>query len=311
MSKINQRANSIDEFRMINRRTQKENQSQNNKTLDEKLLLIEKQLVQNESYNDQYLLTNSIEANAVPLKTQNQSISFNLQSIENDRFNSKKTSIMDECQKKSYDSVRDNASKYQSNNNNDSALMMLLNEFERRFEQIEERLQMSEKTNRQYQQNNKSTADYFNGIQEKLTILLQRIGKFELKLKQLDEAFQSHKNQTEKRIIEYNQHVDQSLKSFLDVSLKIQKKIERITSKDNLTEVEVLKQKTENITYNLQRTHELLNQQMNDFNQLQQSVNQVIREDYFNNLFEEIETIKDQYQQTMQYLKDLQEFLIK
>ncbi|CAD8063639.1 unnamed protein product [Paramecium sonneborni] len=310
MSKINQRANSIDEFRMINRRTQKENQNQNNRTLDEKLLLIEKQLAQNESYNDQYLLTNSIEANVVPMKTQNQSISFNLQSIENDRFNSKKTSIMDECQKKSYDSVRDNASKYQSNNN-DSALVMLLNEFERRFEQIEERLQMSEKTNRQYQQNNKSSADYFNGIQEKLTILLQRIGKFEQKLKQLDEAFQSHKNQTDKRIIEYNQHVDQSLKSFLDVSIKIQKKIERITSKDNLTEVEVLKQKTDNLTYNLQRTHELLNQQMNDFSQLQQSVNQVIREDYFNNLFEEIETIKDQYSQTMQYLKDLQEFLIK
>ncbi|CAK65981.1 unnamed protein product (macronuclear) [Paramecium tetraurelia] len=310
MSKINQRANSIDEFRMINRRTQKENQNQNNKTLDEKLLLIEKQLAQNESYNDQYLLTNSIEANAVPMKTQNQSISFNLQSIENDRFNSKKTSIMDECQKKSYDSVRDNASKYQSNNN-DSALVMLLNEFERRFEQIEERLQLSEKTNRQYQQNNKSSADYFNGIQEKLTLLLQRIGKFELKLKQLDEAFQSHKNQTDKRIIEYNQHVDQSLKSFLDVSIQIQKKIERITSKDNLTEVEVLKQKTDNLTYNLQRTHELLNQQMNDFSQLQQSVNQVIREDYFNNVFEEIETIKDQYQQTMQYLKELQEFLIK
>ncbi|CAD8050509.1 unnamed protein product [Paramecium primaurelia] len=310
MSKINQRANSIDEFRMINKRTQKENQNQNNKTLDEKLLLIEKQLAQNESYNDQYLLTNSIEANAVPMKTQNQSISFNLQSIENDRFNSKKTSIMEECQKKSYDSVRDNASKYQSNNN-DSALVMLLNEFERRFEQIEERLQLSEKTNRQYQQNNKSSADYFNGIQEKLTLLLQRIGKFELKLKQLDEAFQSHKNLTDKRIIEYNQHVDQSLKSFLDVSIQIQKKIERITSKDNLTEVEVLKQKTDNLTYNLQRTHELLNQQMNDFSQLQQSVNQVIREDYFNNLFEEIETIKDQYSQTMQYLKELQEFLIK
>ncbi|CAD8142806.1 unnamed protein product [Paramecium pentaurelia] len=310
MSKINQRANSIDEFRMINKRTQKENQNQNNKTLDEKLLLIEKQLAQNESYNDQYLLTNSIEANAVPMKTQNQSISFNLQSIENDRFNSKKTSIMDECQKKSYDSVRDNASKYQSNNN-DSALVMLLNEFERRFEQIEERLQLSEKTNRQYQQNNKSSADYFNGIQEKLTLLLQRIGKFELKLKQLDEAFQSHKNLTDKRIIEYNQHVDQSLKSFLDVSIQIQKKIERITSKDNLTEVEVLKQKTDNLTYNLQRTHELLNQQMSDFSQLQQSVNQVIREDYFNNLFEEIETIKDQYSQTMQYLKELQEFLIK
>ncbi|CAK73469.1 unnamed protein product (macronuclear) [Paramecium tetraurelia] len=310
MSKINQRANSIDEFRMINRRTQKENQNQNNRTLDEKLLLIEKQLAQNESYNDQYLLTNSIEANAVPMKTQNQSISFNLQSIENDRFNSKKNSIMEECQKKSYDSMRDNASKYQSNNN-DSALVMLLNEFERRFEQIEERLQLSEKTNRQYQQNNKSSADYFNGIQEKLTLLLQRIGKFELKLKQLDEAFQSHKNQTDKRIIEYNQHVDQSLKSFLDVSIQIQKKIERITSKDNLTEVEVLKQKTDNLTYNLQRTHDLLNQQMNDFSQLQQSVNQVIREDYFNNLFEEIETIKDQYSQTMQYLKELQEFLIK
>ncbi|CAD8151116.1 unnamed protein product [Paramecium octaurelia] len=310
MSKINQRANSIDEFRMINRRTQKENQNQNNRTLDEKLLLIEKQLAQNESYNDQYLLTNSIEANAVPMKTQNQSISFNLQSIENDRFNSKKNSLMEECQKKSYDSMRDNASKYQSNNN-DSALVMLLNEFERRFEQIEERLQSSEKTNRQYQQNNKSSADYFNGIQEKLTLLLQRIGKFELKLKQLDEAFQSHKNQTDKRIIEYNQHVDQSLQSFLDVSIKIQKKIERITSKDNLTEVEVLKQKTDNLTFNLQRTHELLNQQMNDFSQLQQSVNQVIREDYFNNLFEEIETIKDQYSQTMQYLKELQEFLIK
>ncbi|CAD8057476.1 unnamed protein product [Paramecium primaurelia] len=310
MSKINQRANSIDEFRMINRRTQKENQNQNNRTLDEKLLLIEKQLAQNESYNDQYLLTNSIEANAIPMKTQNQSISFNLQSIENDRFNSKKNSIMEECQKKSYDSVRDNAYKYQSNNN-DSALVMLLNEFERRFEQIEERLQMSEKTNRQYQQNNKSSADYFNGIQEKLTLLLQRIGKFELKLKQLDEAFQSHKNQTDKRIIEYNQHVDQSLKSFLDVSIKIQKKVERITSKDNLTEVEVLKQKTDNLTYNLQQTHNLLNQQMNDFSQLQQSVNQVIREDYFNNLFEEIETIKDQYSQTMQYLKELQEFLIK
>lgn len=42
MSKINQRANSIDEFRMISRRTQKEKENQSNKTLDEKLLLIEK-----------------------------------------------------------------------------------------------------------------------------------------------------------------------------------------------------------------------------------------------------------------------------
>jgi len=34
------------------------------------------------------------------------------------------------------------------------------------------------------------------------------MNKFESKYKILEDSFQQHKNQTEKRIIEYNQHVD-------------------------------------------------------------------------------------------------------
>lgn len=42
--------------------------------------------------------------------------------------------------------------------------------------------------------------------------ILQKINKFEHKVKNLEDSFIQHKNNTEKRIIEYNNHVDQSLR---------------------------------------------------------------------------------------------------
>ncbi|KAM3135716.1 hypothetical protein pb186bvf_012113 [Paramecium bursaria] len=291
------RTKTQDDFRLIK---MKENQDIN-RTVDDKILLLEKQMVQNESYNDQYLLTNSIENSGLP---KNASISFHFQSIDVDkgRSYSKKESIQEFTTKQE-------TAKYQSGNQGDSALMLLLNEFEKRFEQIEDRIEKNEKSHRANNMNSKQLQDILLQFQEKISNITQRLVKSESRLKQLEESFTQHKNQTDKKIIEYNSHIDQSLRSFIDSSLKIQKKIDKLTVKDSGNDVEILKHKVDNIQMNLTKTHDLLTQQVYEFQNMSSQFNQVSKCDVLKDVDQEIQSLKEQQYQTIEYLRQLQECL--